>query len=221
MDSLLWSRSALVLFLSLFIGVAAVWPTLRLRRRTGSTGYVAHLAPTPVHQFAVEGLRAVVGALLLWTGLYLFREPASLGIWSLPPGVTALGWSLLVAGLMLVVVAQRQMGASWRVGIDPTQPTGLVTHGLFSRVRNPIFTGMLGSALGLVAVMPSAWTLLGWLFLVYVLGLQVRLEEAHLLTLHGARYRDYAARVGRFLPGVGRLSSSSAPGQGPAAGGGG
>ncbi len=217
MDSLWWSRVTLVLFLSLFTLVAVVWPTLRLRRRTGSTGYVAHLAPTPVHQFAVQGLGAVVGGLLLWTGLFLFREPATLGIWAVPPELTALGWSLMVATLVLVVAAQRQMGASWRVGIDPTQPTGLVTHGLFARVRNPIFTGMIGSALGLVAVMPSAWTVLGWWFLVYVLGLQVRLEEEHLLALHGARYREYASRVGRFVPGVGRLSSSSARGQGPSA----
>jgi protein-S-isoprenylcysteine O-methyltransferase Ste14 len=34
---------------------------------------------------------------------------------------------------------------------------------------------------------------------------QARLEERHLLALHGVRYREYAGRVGRFFPGVGRL----------------
>lgn len=38
------------------------------------------------------------------------------------------------------------------------------------------------------------------------LALQVRLvEEPYLLRTHGEVYRDWAARTGRFLPGVGRL----------------
>ena len=42
----------------------------------------------------------------------------------------------------LTVLAQLQMGASWRVGIDD-RPTELVTGGLFRVVRNPIFTALL------------------------------------------------------------------------------
>ena len=30
-------------------------------------------------------------------------------------------------------------------------------------------------------------------------------EEPYLLKVHGSAYAEYAARVGRFLPGVGRL----------------
>jgi len=37
------------------------------------------------------------------------------------------------------------------------------------------------------------------------LAAQTRLEEKHLAGLHGPSYRAYAARVGRFVPGVGRL----------------
>lgn len=205
MSSLQFTRIALVAFLSFFVLVGVVLPTLRLRRRTGTTGYVAHLAPTGVHRVAIEGLRAIVFGLLLWTALFLVREPEALGVWRLPPVFTAAGWSLLALGILIVVVAQTQMGASWRVGIDAEHRTELVTTGLFSVVRNPIFTGMLAASLGIVGVTPSAWTVLGWLFLVYVLSLQVRLEEQHLAALHGERYLSYARRVGRLLPSVGRL----------------
>ena len=34
---------------------------------------------------------------------------------------------------------------------------------------------------------------------------QVLAEEAYLLRTHGDAYRAYARRVGRFLPGVGKL----------------
>ena len=41
-----------------------------------------------------------------------------------------------------------------------------------------------------------------------LVSLQTRLEEGHLITLHGPAYRAYAARVGRFLPGLGRISEA-------------
>jgi protein-S-isoprenylcysteine O-methyltransferase Ste14 len=38
--------------------------------------------------------------------------------------------------------------------------------------------------------------------------LQVRaVEEPYLLSVHGDAYATYAARVGRFVPGVGRLAT--------------
>ncbi|MHC4447722.1 MAG: hypothetical protein ACYSXF_08095 [Planctomycetota bacterium] len=40
---------------------------------------------------------------------------------------------------------------------------------------------------------------------VLAVGGQTRAEEEHLAAMHGDPYRTYAARVGRFVPGVGRL----------------
>jgi protein-S-isoprenylcysteine O-methyltransferase Ste14 len=40
--------------------------------------------------------------------------------------------------------------------------------------------------------------------LLIAVELQVRfVEEPYLLRTHGQRYRDYASRVGRFVPGLG------------------
>jgi protein-S-isoprenylcysteine O-methyltransferase Ste14 len=53
-------------------------------------------------------------------------------------------------------------------------------------------------------VTPAAWTAAAALFGAFFLALQARLEEAHLLALHGDAYRSYARRAGRFVPGIGR-----------------
>jgi protein-S-isoprenylcysteine O-methyltransferase Ste14 len=209
MDLLNFNRIWLAGALTLFVVAGVAVPTLRLRRRAGITGYVAHQAPTPIHRLAVEGLRVVVIGLLAWVALYATRDPGALDLWNLPLPVTATGWVLTVAGLLGLVIAQTQMGLSWRVGIDTGRRTELVTDGLFARVRNPIFTGMLTTTLGIVAVTPSPWTMMGWLFLVYVLALQARLEESHLLSTHGSDYARYSARTGRFLPRIRRLSPQS------------
>jgi protein-S-isoprenylcysteine O-methyltransferase Ste14 len=73
-------------------------------------------------------------------------------------------------------------------------------------VRNPIFSAMLPTSLGLTLVVPNVVAILGFASLLIALEIQVRLvEEPYLRNVHGQAYRDYTARVGRFFPGVGRV----------------
>lgn len=65
-------------------------------------------------------------------------------------------------------------------------------------------------ALGLYVLLgllvPNAWAIGAALTLALGLALQVRrVEEPYPLWTHGEAYRAWAARTGRFLPGVGRL----------------
>ena len=46
---------------------------------------------------------------------------------------------LIHLSLLWISVAQYQMSNSWRVGIDENNKTELITKGLFSYSRNPIF----------------------------------------------------------------------------------
>jgi protein-S-isoprenylcysteine O-methyltransferase Ste14 len=116
-----------------------------------------------------------------------------------------IGAALAVTGIALTLYAQIAMGSSWRIGVDESERTELVTHGPFALVRNPIFGAMLPTSLGLVLLVPNVVAVAGFVALVLALELQVRVvEEPYLFRVHGAVYRDYAGRVGRFVPGVGR-----------------
>jgi protein-S-isoprenylcysteine O-methyltransferase Ste14 len=120
--------------------------------------------------------------------------------------VTGFGIGVTVAGIVATLLTQLAMGESWRIGVDPDERTILVHTGPFRVVRNPIFTAMGVTAIGLALVVPNVVALAGLVLLVVALELQVRrIEEPYLLATHGASYRAYAARVGRFVPGVGRL----------------
>lgn len=100
--------------------------------------------------------------------------------------------------------AQREMGASWRVGVDPEEHTEMVTDGTFAMVRNPVFSGMAVSSVGLFLLAPTIAATAATVVLLAAIQVQVRaVEEPYLLAVHGDAYRDYAARVGRFVPGVG------------------
>lgn len=121
-------------------------------------------------------------------------------------GAHAVGLVLAAAGVVGTFLAQLAMGDAWRIGVAPEERTELVTRGPFRLVRNPIYSAMLPTVLGLALMVPSVVALLAFLALVVALELQVRVvEEPHLLRTHGDAYAEYGARVGRFVPGVGLL----------------
>ena len=127
----------------------------------------------------------------------------------------ATGIVLACAGILATFAAQLGMGNSWRIGVDEGERTALVTDGLFALVRNPIYSAMLPTVAGLALVVPNVAAIAGAIGLLVALEIQTRgVEEPHLLRVHGDEYARYAARVGRFVPGVGRLERGS--GTGPA-----
>jgi len=59
---------------------------------------------------------------------------------------------------------------------------------------------------GLALMVPSPLSIAAPVLVAIGLEIQVRaVEEPYLLRLHGDSFRAYASRVGRFVPGLGRL----------------
>ena len=81
----------------------------------------------------------------------------------------------------------------------------MITTGLFRWVRNPIYSGLLSLLVGFVLVSPALPFLALSLLTGLLLRRQALREEEHLRRLHGRAFSDWASRVGRFLPGIGRL----------------
>jgi protein-S-isoprenylcysteine O-methyltransferase Ste14 len=120
------------------------------------------------------------------------------------------GLVLAMAAAGATIAAQIAMGASWRIGVDETERTTLVTGGPFRLVRNPVFTAAVAVIAGIVLAVPSLIAIAGLVAAIVGVQLQVHsVEEPYLLRAHGEQYRRYAARVGRFLPGVGKMHAMS------------
>jgi protein-S-isoprenylcysteine O-methyltransferase Ste14 len=132
----------------------------------------------------------------------LEQRPAVVDI----PWLGGAGLTLSLLDIAITLVSQYQMGDSWRVGVDFGE-TPLITVGLFGIVRNPIFNGMVFAAAGLLMMVPNLLSGIAFVSLFVGLQMQVRwIEEPHLARIHGTTYLSYARMVGRFLPGVGRLT---------------
>jgi protein-S-isoprenylcysteine O-methyltransferase Ste14 len=105
----------------------------------------------------------------------------------------------LFASFLVVVIAQVQMGISWRIGIDEDNPSELITGGIFQISRNPIFLGMRLSVFGLFLVLPNALTFTLWLIGDILLQIQVFLEEEYLIGTHNENYKTYYQKVKRWI----------------------
>lgn len=204
---------ALVLY-ALFLALDFGLRSLIQLRRTGSTGFrgiarrsgpAEWVAGVGFVVAALLGAAAPVLALLDWV------EPIS----SLDISILhVLGLVLALLGIAGTLYAQLAMGSSWRIGVDPGERTALVAAGPFALVRNPIYSAILLADLGLALLVPSWIAIAGLVGVVMALELQVRwVEEPYMLRVHGDAYADYMARVGRFVPGVGRTGRrASSPG---------
>lgn len=195
------------LFLLALYGLLAVGLRMAVQLcRTGSTGFTSLRGISgPVERLCV--LLFVAALVLCIAGPILQLTGALNSLEALDGYVTSIfGIALAATGIVVTLVAQLAMGDAWRVGVDPSERTELVITGPFSVVRNPIFAAMVPSFAGIALLAPNVVTLAGVILLMVALELQTRLiEEPYLLATHGEQYGAYAARVGRLLPGIGRL----------------
>lgn len=196
---------ALVLFV-VFAALGFGWRSWVQRHRTGATGFKGISGrPGSVEWIAGVGFVVAIAVAVLAPVLQLAGLVFPLSVlhaaWIQTSGV-----AIAVLGISATVYAQLDMGDSWRIGVDHTEITTLVHTGVFSLVRNPIFTAMIVFAFGVTLVTPNPIALCGFALLVATIQLQVRVvEEPYLRGVHGDTYREYLATVGRFVPGAGRV----------------
>lgn len=147
-----------------------------------------------------SGLLAVVSvvtlALCILDAMGTLRLQLNLGA-----GGAAFGVALCVGGIFVTLLSQYQMGASWRLGVDELERTRLITHGIYSVVRNPIYTGVMIFGVGIEVLVPSVHMVITMILGYVSIELQVRrVEEPYLQRLHGEAFSHYVARTGRYWP---------------------
>jgi protein-S-isoprenylcysteine O-methyltransferase Ste14 len=111
----------------------------------------------------------------------------------------AAGVTLIVAGLLLAIAAQRDLGRSLTIMPRPREGGALVETGIYTRVRHPIYGGLVLAAFGWGLVCASAVGLLLATALLGFFTLKSTREEAWLVERFPG-YPAYRGRTKRFIP---------------------
>ena len=190
----------LVLLLA-FYGLTVVRVAV-VRRRTGINP-VKLKRDDSVHAAMDRVLRVSIATWVFIALVYAFApgvKPWLVPILYLETDVVHRTGAVLTAiAILWIGIGQAQMSASFRMGIDASEKTALVRHGLFSRSRNPIYLGLLAGVGGFFLIAPNALSFGAAVAAFVGIPVQVRLEEEYLLAKHGDAYREYQAAVRRWI----------------------
>jgi protein-S-isoprenylcysteine O-methyltransferase Ste14 len=135
----------------------------------------------PLYLFTA--VQIVAAAAILW---FVFTRP---GPWDVRRSI---GAALVVAGIFGIAAARYQLGKSFALRPEARQ---LITHGIYSKIRNPIYV------FGTVAIAGFSLVLhrpILWLFLAAVIILQTlraRREAQVLEAAFGDAYREYRRKT--------------------------
>ena len=114
--------------------------------------------------------------------------------------VTWIGIGLTSCGIALAIWARSYLGANWSATITIRSRHSLVRTGPYSRIRHPIYSGLL-IAIGGTALSQGTWRgLLALAIAVIAWAIKARKEESWLRNEFGAQFEEYCQRTGFLLP---------------------
>jgi protein-S-isoprenylcysteine O-methyltransferase Ste14 len=200
-DALTLNRA--VVFASAVVYWAGVWvQSRRIRRRIGRS---TNSRPRgPKERLLWAGWFVVVAGWLALPVLCADGQGRMPGTAILPvPAqalLRALGITMAVAGYAGTLWCYVAMGNAWRMGVNRTEKTELVTRGPYKFVRHPIYLFQVIMVAAIPPLLPSVIALA--ILAIHLLCVLTKAadEESHLRTILGQPYEAYCARTGGWWP---------------------
>ena len=104
---------------------------------------------------------------------------------------------LMLAGMFFILHGMKDLGSQLLFSNGR-----LVTEGIYSRVRHPIYLGILFLVYSSVLATLSIQLIIYALLLTLAYSIIIPVEERYLLKRFGEEYKRYKARVPALLPGL-------------------
>lgn len=188
--------------LILYLLLIFIIPTYRIYKSTGINP-ITFGSSDNAHDYIGVVMKLLIGLLFLSGILYSFVPNVYTYLSPISylenQTIVSIGLIILHISIIWIVIAQIQMRQSWRIGIDEKNKTELITSGLFSISRNPIFLGMIGSMIGFFLLIPNSLTFCLMTTSFIVIQIQIRLEEEFLEREHKQNYINYKLKTRRLL----------------------
>lgn len=131
----------------------------------------------------------------------LIVAAARIGTWPVPPWLRIVGALILAAGGAFGTLGLFTLGRNLSPFPKPIEGGSLVTTGVYSIVRHPIYTGLILGTLGWSLLMSAPVGIVLVVALFVFFDLKSRREEVWLMERY-PEYRAYRERVKKLIPWV-------------------
>lgn len=195
-------KIAIIAYVILYTGIALGLRSFILYRNTGIN---------PFKKMGADGIKGfnekvlMLGATLVPVIAIFYLSSETLYDYLVPIKYLELavlknaGIIIMIIGCIIGIIAQFQMGNSWRIGINENEKTTLITNRLYQYSRNPIYLGLLISFFGFFLIAPNALSLCCLVLSYPSVEIKIRLEEQYLIEKHGNDFRAYMEKVNRWI----------------------
>ena len=137
---------------------------------------------------------AFLNALVIILTHYVFKIGILTGVWIIVLRIA--GGVIIALGIGIWFIAAMRSGMDEHITENK-----LKTDGIYSWVRNPMYTGCWFIMIGITFMWHNFWALpmiaVDWIILTVVL---INTEEKWLLNVYGDEYAEYRKRVNRCIP---------------------
>jgi protein-S-isoprenylcysteine O-methyltransferase Ste14 len=152
----------------------------------------------PARRIVYWGL--IVISLILFNGDPRYFGPLNMrfvhrGFW-----IASAGALLTVLGIAFAIWARNHIGRFWSGSVAIREDHQLIRSGPYSRIRHPIYTGILVALAGTTLAVGNYRALLAFFLILVSLIYKARLEEALLTREFGEKFDDHRRHTGFFLP---------------------
>ena len=183
-----------------FLGVAG-WFTLRYRhqRRSRRTPKVRRFDRTREMLL----LSISISGMFVLPAVYVLSGQPAFASYPFSPLLAWLGTATFALALWLFHRTHTDLGRNWSVTLEIREQHSLVTTGIYSRLRHPMYSAFWLWALAQALLLPN-WIagpagLVGFGILFFF---RVGREERLMAETFGDEYRRYVERTHRIIPGV-------------------
>lgn len=188
-----WSKPSIGMLLAggVWLGFVVFWGLTAGRR--GSTKSEESPESRALHQNLLY-----LGLLLLFVSIPGMRWPLIVpNDWHVQVGL-----GIMAAATLLHVWARVHLGRNWSSEVRIKSDHQLVRTGPYRFVRHPIYTAILGLAIGTALVSGRVLSLLGASVFAFAYIRKIRIEERSLGATFGTAWEDYGKRSWALVPWV-------------------
>lgn len=129
-----------------------------------------------------------------FAGFFLYRNP--------PPFILlyAVGCSVFIAGNLGRYLAIKYIKHSYSQFIEPIENGILVTHGMYTVIRHPLYMFYIMESMGLLLIYSNLYSFFAFICLVITIALRIIFEEKELVGKYKDEYLNYQKRTKRIIP---------------------
>lgn len=172
------------------------YPYQRRSRRVAKTRRSDRIREAVLMSISAAGLGIVPAA-------YVFGRAFRFADYPFNPLQAWLGAAIFAAALWLFRRSHKDLGSNWSVTLEVREQHTLVAHGVYARVRHPMYSAFWLWAIAQAFLLPN-WIAgfagiagFGTLFF-----LRVPREERMMIETFGDAYEKYKQKTWRVLPGI-------------------